>query len=291
MKKVILILCSVLILVACGSKEENDNKGKVNISEEKSNNEKNNNPEDKKLESNQNDSKSSLRDYEVTIGNQVWMTKNLNVDKFRNGDVIPEAKSEEEWKKAGEEGKPAWCYYENDPANGAKYGKLYNWYAVNDLRGLAPEGYHVPTNDEWTVLIDYLGGGEVAGKKMKSKSGWDSYTTGGSKTCPNCVNWNAEYRRKVPCHTCQDTRSVPAPMVTNSGNGTNTSAFSGLPGGVRSFNVPLPTIGSGGYWWSSTEVGTNNAWAWYRYMQNYEDLAGRYYFDLQDGLSVRCLRD
>jgi uncharacterized protein (TIGR02145 family) len=108
----------------------------------------------------------------VTDGSQVWMTKNLNVDKFRNGDPIPQAKSEEEWKVAIENKQPAWCYYDNDPSNGTKYGKLYNWYAVNDLRGLAPNGYHIPTDAEWTMLTDYLGGKSSAGKKMKSASGW-----------------------------------------------------------------------------------------------------------------------
>jgi uncharacterized protein (TIGR02145 family) len=108
---------------------------------------------------------------EIKIGPQIWATKNLDVITFRNGDTIPEAKTNEEWKKAGEEGKPAWCYYDNDPENGKKYGKLYNWYAVNDPRGLAPKGWHVPSDAEWIVLIDYLGGEEVAGTKMKSSSG------------------------------------------------------------------------------------------------------------------------
>jgi uncharacterized protein (TIGR02145 family) len=92
----------------------------------------------------------------VTIGDQVWMSKNLNADKFRNGDPIPEAKTDEEWIKAGENKQPAWCYYDNDPANGEKYGKLYNWYAVNDPRGLAPVGYHVPSDSEWKQLIKNL---------------------------------------------------------------------------------------------------------------------------------------
>ncbi len=109
---------------------------------------------------------------EVTIGQQVWMTRNLNVATFRNGDPIPQAKTDEEWVKAGENQQPAWCYYDNDPKNEEIYGKLYNWYAVNDPRGLAPEGYHVPTDEEWTQLSDYLGGEDVAGKKMKSTSGW-----------------------------------------------------------------------------------------------------------------------
>ncbi len=106
----------------------------------------------------------------VTIGKQVWMTKNLNVDKFRNGDRIPHAKTVEKWIEAHNNKQPAWCYYDNDPANGKKYGKLYNWYAVNDSRGLAPIGYHIPTDAEWTILKDFLG--EGAGTKMKCTSGW-----------------------------------------------------------------------------------------------------------------------
>jgi uncharacterized protein (TIGR02145 family) len=109
---------------------------------------------------------------EVTIGKQIWMTENLNVNIFRNGDSIPQAKTNQEWQLAGENKQPAWCYYNNDPANGAKYGKLYNWYAVNDSRGLAPEGWHIPKDSEWTTLINNIGGKDLAGNKMKSSSGW-----------------------------------------------------------------------------------------------------------------------
>ena len=82
--------------------------------------------------------------------------KNLNLDKFRNGDIIPEAKTNEEWSAADTNKNPAWCYYDNDPANGEKYGKLYNWYAVNDSRGLAPEGYKIPTIEE-LMDIEFAG--------------------------------------------------------------------------------------------------------------------------------------
>ena len=110
------------------------------------------------------------RDKEVKIGDQIWMAENLNVDKFRNGDPIPHAKTDEEWIKAGEEGMPAWCYYDNDEKMGAKYGKLYNWYAVNDSRGLAPKGWEVPSDAEWTQLTDFVGSNP--GTKLKAKSGW-----------------------------------------------------------------------------------------------------------------------
>ena len=109
---------------------------------------------------------------DITIGKQVWKSKNLNVDKFKNGDPIQQVKTKEAWIKAGQDKQPAWCYYNNDPANGTKYGKLYNWYAVNDPRGLAPEGYHIPTDTEWFELITFLGGEYAAGKKIKSTTGW-----------------------------------------------------------------------------------------------------------------------
>jgi uncharacterized protein (TIGR02145 family) len=118
----------------------------------------------------------------VVIGTQTWATKNLDVATFRNGDAIPEAKTNEEWRAAGENKQPAWCYYENDATNGTKYGKLYNWYALNDLRGLAPTGWHIPTDEEWTVLSTFLGGENVAGEKMKSSSGWNDAGNGNNSS-------------------------------------------------------------------------------------------------------------
>jgi uncharacterized protein (TIGR02145 family) len=108
----------------------------------------------------------------VIIGNQEWQAENLDVDRFRNGDEIPQVQTAAEWEQAGRERRPAWCYYENDVENGKIYGKLYNWYAVNDARGLAPKGWHIPTDEEWTILTNYLGGEEVAGGIMKSYDYW-----------------------------------------------------------------------------------------------------------------------
>ena len=182
----------------------------------------------------------------VVIGDQTWMNENLSVDHFRNGDPIPEAKSNEQWERAGKEGKPAWCYYENNPANEEKYGKLYNWYAVNDPRGLSPYGYHIPSHVEWTTLINCLGGKAVAGRKMRSTGGWKK-----------------------------------------SGNGNNTSGFTGLPGGGRWTNGKFANVGTHSYFWSSTRDSANNAW-----------LFGLYYyeiyrsgFSIENGYSVRCLMD
>lgn len=108
----------------------------------------------------------------VTIGDQTWMAENLDAAVFRNGDPIKEVKSDNEWDKAGKEGLPAWCNYGNDPDNGKKYGKLYNWYAVHDKRGLAPEGWHVPDSTEWISMADFMGGRETAGELLKSSEGW-----------------------------------------------------------------------------------------------------------------------
>ena len=104
---------------------------------------------------------------EVTIGNQVWTSKNLDVSTYRNGDDIPQVQGLEEWFNLTT---GAWCYYENKTGKGSTYGKLYNWYAVNDPRGIAPKGYHIPTHAEWTILTTYLGTDAAA--KMKSTTGW-----------------------------------------------------------------------------------------------------------------------
>ena len=187
----------------------------------------------------------------VKIGGQIWMSENLNIDKFRNGDFITEAKTAEEWQQAGRKGTPAWCYYDNDPANGEKYGKLYNWYAVNDPRGLAPKGYHIPTDAEWTILTENLG--DEAGKKMKSTSGWN-----------------------------------------NHGKGTNTSGFSGLPGGYRDEDGTFRTICVYGNWWSSTEddtVPTILLDAWARSLYCDSGSVTRDYCNKWFGVSFRCLMD
>ena len=101
----------------------------------------------------------------VQIGTQFWITENLNVSKYRNGDDIPQVQDVSEWStlKTG-----AWCYYDNNIENVTNFGKLYNWYAVNDIRGLAPEGFHIPSDQEWEILINYLGRENVTGEMMKA---------------------------------------------------------------------------------------------------------------------------
>ena len=188
---------------------------------------------------------------EIKIGTQIWMAENLNVSQFRNGDIIPEVKTNEEWKEAGINKQPAWCYYDNNPENGKIYGKLYNWHAVNDIRGLAPEGWHIPTDDELTTLINYLGGENVAGGKLKEigTTHWQSPNTGA----------------------------------------TNESGFSALRGGYRYFNGSFYYIGYYGNWWSSSELSAADAW--YRFLFYYYSNVFRYYYSKEYGFSVRCVKN
>jgi uncharacterized protein (TIGR02145 family) len=115
----------------------------------------------------------------TTIGSQIWMKQNLGVSKYRNGDVIPQVQNPTEWANLTT---GAWCYYSNDTANGTVYGKLYNWFAVNDPRGLAPEGWHVATNAEWTSLTSFLGGATLAGGPLKATTNWTSPNTGATNS-------------------------------------------------------------------------------------------------------------
>lgn len=103
----------------------------------------------------------------VQIGNQVWMSENLATEKFRNGDLIPQAKSRSEWERLCSEGKPGWSYPVNNKDNDRKYGKLYNWYAVSDPREIAPEGFHVASDEEWSILTDHFGGEIFAALQLR----------------------------------------------------------------------------------------------------------------------------
>ena len=109
---------------------------------------------------------------EVRLGSQIWSAKNLSVETFRNGDPIAEAKTAEEWQKAAQLKIPVWCYYNNDPKMNNTYGKLYNWYAVSDPRGLAPEGWEIPSEAQWSELVEWLGGKTKAAYALKSRNGW-----------------------------------------------------------------------------------------------------------------------
>ena len=183
----------------------------------------------------------------ITIGNQVWMAENLKVTHYRNGDAIPNETDAGTWAGLST---GAYCWYDNDQTTNEKYGVLYNWYAVDDSRGLCPEGWHVPTHAEWTTLTTYLGGTSVAGGKMKATS--DLWTS------PNIA-------------------------------ATNSSSFSGLPGGYRGSDGSFYSIGSGGLWWSSTEYSSSGAWG--RYLSYDDGTVYVYNYVKRSGFSVRCLRD
>jgi uncharacterized protein (TIGR02145 family) len=114
------------------------------------------------------------------FNNRTWTTSNLKVTRFRNGDQIKEVKSNEEWIKSYENKEPAWCYYDNDSKNNM-YGKLYNLYAIIDYRGLAPEKFHIPSDNEWSQLANYNGGNEIAGEKLGVLSKFQAYL-GGART-------------------------------------------------------------------------------------------------------------
>jgi uncharacterized protein (TIGR02145 family) len=189
----------------------------------------------------------------IVIGTQEWMAENLNTSVYRNGDAIPTNLDDATW-AATTSG--AWAYYNNDASYACPYGKLYNWFTCADARGLCPVGWHVPSDAEWTVLTDFLGGESVAGGKMKS-TGTIEATTG---------LW----------------------VFPNSG-ATNSSGFSGLSGGDRYSDGGYFYKGEYGFWWSDSELNTNSAWR--RDLNyNYGDVPRNPDFK-NIGFSVRCLRD
>jgi uncharacterized protein (TIGR02145 family) len=114
----------------------------------------------------------------IKIGEQTWSDKNLDTDKFRDGSPILVAKTITEWLQAGESGKPACCYYDFDASKGQKYGKLYNWYAITDKRGLAPKGWRIPSDADWVKLTEQLEGESLAGAALKSNNGWNEEGNG-----------------------------------------------------------------------------------------------------------------
>ncbi|MFH1120215.1 MAG: FISUMP domain-containing protein [Bacteroidota bacterium] len=151
----------------------------------------------------------------VVIGKQKWMSENLRVTHYRNGDVIPNVTGSSQWSVLSN---GAYCWYNNDELTyKSTYGALYNWYAVADNRNLCPAGWHIPSNAEWTDLTNYLGGEDIAGGKMKEAGllHWQSPNTGA----------------------------------------TNESGYNGIPGGIRSFFGSFMDLGSSGFFWSSTGVG------------------------------------
>ena len=181
----------------------------------------------------------------LIIGNQTWMTSNLNVPKYQDGTLIPEEKDPAKWATLTT---GAWRYYDNDPKNAKLYGKLYNWYAVNNNKGLAPAGYQIPADEQWTTLTNFIG--SEAGLKMKETdtSNW---------TSPNS-------------------------------EATNSTGFTGLPGGICISNGDIILLGDYGHWWSATSV--DAATAWNRSLGYNSSIACRSYDDKNYGFAVRCIK-
>ena len=185
----------------------------------------------------------------LKIGDQWWMMENLEVTHYRNGDPIPNVTNAGEWAGLST---GAYCNYDNDTSNVPVYGRLYNWYAVVDSRNIVPEGWHVPSDAEWQTLVDYLGGGTVAGGKMKEVG---------------TVLW-------VPPNT----------------GATNESFFGGIPGGFCSYLGMFSGIGYQADFWSCTE-GDPDLFGWYRELFYYYSEVLRSITNKESGLSIRCVKD
>jgi uncharacterized protein (TIGR02145 family) len=197
----------------------------------------------------------------VTIGNQIWLGKNLDVETYRDGTPIPQVTDMNEWAHVTT---GAWCYYENNSSNGTTYGKLYNWYAVfGDSDGdgvkdkeLAPLGWHVSTNEEFITLSEYLGGMTNAGGKMKST---------GTLTAGTGLWLEPNY------------------------GATNSSFFTGLPGGLRNNISAFYGMNIRGIWWTSNAINSGSAQSYY--LTNAQSYLETLAYDKRFGFSVRCVKN
>jgi len=201
---------------------------------------------------------------EVTIGSQIWTTKNLNVEVYRNGDTIPQVIDAEEWSSST---KGAWCYYENQTSNGELYGKLYNYYALTDSRGLAPKGFHIPSYAEWEILYKYLNSDR---EKAQAKSNWEE--------------------------AAADYNSVSHKMKSEKGwstfNGNNASGFSALPGGTRNGDDgKFVSRGLEGYWMFTNKNSFLKLSHYGGEMIYSFDGEGDLNENFNTGMSVRCVKD
>ncbi|MBM2817048.1 MAG: hypothetical protein HW421_3810 [Ignavibacteria bacterium] len=207
-------------------------------------------------------------DLDVQICGQIWSPCNLNVDHYRNGDSLPQVQYSDEWKNLDS---GAWCYYNNDPSLGKLYGKLYNWYAVNDPRGLAPVGWHIPTDEEWKEMEMCLGMSQSDADKEYELRGTNE---GGKLKTTGTINignglWN----------------------TPNTG-ATNESGFSGLPGGQRYIDGNFIGMSSAGVWWTSSGFFENGyLFPWCRQLTCNNSSVLRFKTGKNEGFSVRLVRD
>jgi uncharacterized protein (TIGR02145 family) len=197
----------------------------------------------------------------IIIGEQEWMAENLKTSRYRDSTSIAHVAENGEWRVRVS---GAWSYYGNDISNGPVYGKLYNWYAVADGRGLCPSGWRVPADEDWTVLEMYLGMSHAEAKGIGWRGG--AQNTGGKLKETGLEHWR----------------------LPNAG-ATNESGFSGLPGGIRDSESTFVNINTYGFWWSSAEQNESNSWR--RVLRLFDGEVNRSDFDKREGYSVRCLRN
>jgi len=190
----------------------------------------------------------------VVIGTREWMSEDLKNNFFCNGDPIPEIREVSQWTSLKS---AAWVYYNNDQLNNETFGKLYNWYAVNDKRNICPCGWHVPSYGEWEQLTEYLGGLDEAGGKMKSIG------------------------------TIQSNNGLWYEPNTGA---TNSSGFSGIPNGARGDNGAFGGNPTNGYWWMSTEYSPNPE-AWFIGLSSNNEKVFRNALSKNYGYAVRCVKD
>jgi uncharacterized protein (TIGR02145 family) len=194
----------------------------------------------------------------VLIGDQCWMMENLKVTHYRNGDPIEHVTDNSIWEGLSS---GAYCAYDNDQNNVVTYGRLYNWYAVDDSRNIAPEGWHVPTDDEWKQLEIYLGMSQAQADGTSLRG-----TDEGGKLKDTTVHW-------------------ASPNV----GATNESGFSGLPGGYRPKSGQFFVMGNTAFFWTSAEHDDSSTW--YRTLPHLYSQVSRSILDKRSGCSVRCVRD
>jgi uncharacterized protein (TIGR02145 family) len=199
----------------------------------------------------------------VKIGDQWWMAENLKVKKYRNGNIIPViTTSNPDWSNATA---GAYCYYESNPDNIDSYGLLYNWLTLNDTNKLAPEGWHIPTDEEWKTLEQHVG----MSPSESDRAGWRGTNEGDKIKIKEHLGWSA-YGNEWP---------------------TNESGFTALAGSCRlpSGVFGQPGLKSTGFWWSLSEIqGTD---AWYRYLDYKNSNVFRSHDSKSYGFSVRCVKD
>lgn len=194
----------------------------------------------------------------IQIGSQTWMAENLRTTKYRNGTIIPQITDNIAWQNDINGG---WNFYNNNSNNNYPYGKLYNWYAVANSNKICPEGWHIPTDNEWNILISGLDPSFTA-----VISGTQSDSAGGKLKSTGIQFW-----------------------LNPNEDATNSTGFSGLPGGYRLFGGSFDHIGKLGFWWSATDYDSNYAWA--RFLHYNDGAVDRLGNSKPSGLSVRCLKD